>query len=265
MKDTKSAFKWIVNILKEHKIPFQITGGLAAIAYGSKRLLNDIDIEIPEIKMESLAKAVKKYIIYGPTRYVDDNWDIALMTLKYEGQEIDICGDTSKMRRAKNDEWTVNTVDFSEFETKKLFDLDVPVMRKDVLVKFKTVLGRKTDTEDIKQIQNFNKNMISFEEFKKVELKIGKILEAEKVEGSDKLVKLQVDLGEEKRQIVAGIAQAYEPDKLIGREIVVVANLEPRNLKGIESQGMLLAADGKEAGPVLLSPEKEVPPGSEVR
>jgi len=107
--------------------------------------------------------------------------------------------------------------------------------------------------------------MITFEEFKKVELKVGKIMEAEKIEGSDKLIKLQVDLGAEKRQIVAGIAKSYEIEKLIGREIAVVTNLEPRILKGVESQGMLLAADGGESGPVLLSIEKEVPPGSEIK
>jgi len=108
--------------------------------------------------------------------------------------------------------------------------------------------------------------MITFEDFKKIELRVGKIIEAEKVEGSEKLVKLQVDLGgADNRQIVAGIAQFYEPEKLIGREIIVVMNLEPRILKGIESNGMLLAADGGENGPVILAPEKEVAPGSEVR
>ncbi len=106
---------------------------------------------------------------------------------------------------------------------------------------------------------------ITFEEFKKLELKVGKILEAEKVAGSEKLLKLKVDIGSEIRQIVAGISQFYEPEKLIGREIVVVANLEPRTLKGIESQGMLLAASDAELGAVILSPEKEVTPGSEVR
>jgi methionine--tRNA ligase beta chain len=103
--------------------------------------------------------------------------------------------------------------------------------------------------------------MISFEEFKKIELKVGKVLNAEKIEGSEKLLKLIVDLGDEKRQLVAGIAKYYEPEDLIDKEIVVVANLEPKKLMGIESQGMLLAAnvDGE---PVILIPEKEVPPGT---
>lgn len=107
--------------------------------------------------------------------------------------------------------------------------------------------------------------MISFEEFKKVELRVAKIEEAEAVEGSEKLVRLQVSLGEEKRQIVAGIIKNYSPEELVGKEVVIVANLEPRELKGFVSQGMLLAADGKENGPVILVPQKEVEPGAEVR
>lgn len=102
---------------------------------------------------------------------------------------------------------------------------------------------------------------INFEEFKKVELRVVKVLEAERVEGSEKLLKLRVDLGSEQRQIIAGIGKAYAPENLIGREIVIVANLEPRTLMGFESQGMVLAASG-ENGPVLLNPEKDVPPGA---
>ena len=88
-----------------------------------------------------------------------------------------------------------------------------------------------------------------------------KVLEAERVEGSEKLLKLRVDLGSEQRQIIAGIGKTYAPENLIDREIVIVANLEPRTLMGLESQGMVLAASGED-GPVLLSPEKDVPPGA---
>ena len=105
--------------------------------------------------------------------------------------------------------------------------------------------------------------MISFEEFQKLDLKIGKIVAAEKVEKADKLLKLEVDLGEEKRQLVAGIAKFYKPEGLIGREIAVVVNLEPRTLMGLESQGMLLAADD-DGRPVLLKPDEEVPPGTKI-
>ena len=104
---------------------------------------------------------------------------------------------------------------------------------------------------------------IQFEDFKKVDLRVGKILEASRVEGSDKLVKLVVDIGLEKRQIIAGIGKAYAPEALLGKQIIVVANLAPRLLMGLESQGMLLAAS-VDGVPVILAPEKEVPPGSSV-
>lgn len=106
--------------------------------------------------------------------------------------------------------------------------------------------------------------MIDFDDFKKVELKIGRIVSAEEVEGSEKLLKLKVDLGEDARQIIAGLKTAYAPGELIGREIVVVTNLEPKIIKGLESRGMLLAASSAE-GPILLGPDKEAEPGAEIR
>lgn len=106
--------------------------------------------------------------------------------------------------------------------------------------------------------------MISFDDFKKIDLRVGKIRNAERVEGSEKLLKLAVDIGSEVRQLIAGIGKAYEPESLAGRSIVIVANLEPRIMMGLESQGMLLAASCGQK-PVLLAPDGDVPPGSEVR
>jgi len=105
--------------------------------------------------------------------------------------------------------------------------------------------------------------MIKFEDFKKLDLRVGKIVEAETVKGSEKLVKLRVDIGDETRQIVAGIGKFYKPEDLIGKEIIILANLEPKVLFGIESQGMLLAVEDGERI-TLLVPEKEVNPGSKV-
>ena len=102
------------------------------------------------------------------------------------------------------------------------------------------------------------------DDFKKVELKIANVISAERVEGSEKLLKLEVNLGEEKRQIIAGIGKVYEPETLIGKQIVIVANLESRSLMGLESQGMVLAANA-ESGPVLLVPDREIVPGTEIR
>lgn len=107
--------------------------------------------------------------------------------------------------------------------------------------------------------------MISIDDFAKLELKVGTVLEAEDVEGSEKLIKLKVDIGESgPRQILAGVKKWYKPEDFIGKQVVVVTNLEPRMMMGYESQGMLLAAD-TEDGPVFLTPSKQVPPGSKIR
>jgi methionyl-tRNA synthetase len=106
---------------------------------------------------------------------------------------------------------------------------------------------------------------ITIEEFMKVQLKVGRILEAEPLEGSDKLLKMQVMIGEQKRQIVAGIKKNYAPEDIVGMQVVVVANLKPAKLRGTESQGMLLAAVDAEGGAILLTPEKEAPEGAQVR
>jgi methionyl-tRNA synthetase len=104
---------------------------------------------------------------------------------------------------------------------------------------------------------------ISFDEFKNVQLKVATILEAEQVEKSKNLIKLQIDLGSEKRQILAGIKKFYEPEDLIGRQIIVVVNLQPATLMGEKSNGMLLAAD-IDGEPILLNVDREVPPGTDI-
>lgn len=104
---------------------------------------------------------------------------------------------------------------------------------------------------------------MTIDEFAQVDLRVGKIVSAERVEGSEKLLKLQVDLGEP-RQIVSGIGKRYAPEDLVGKEIVMIANLEPRTLMGLTSQGMLLAAHGEDGQPFLLMPDGAVPPGSKI-
>ncbi|MCL4406194.1 MAG: methionine--tRNA ligase subunit beta [Patescibacteria group bacterium] len=108
--------------------------------------------------------------------------------------------------------------------------------------------------------------MINIDDFKKIELKVAKIIAAERIAESEKLLKLKVSLGDEERQVLAGIAKYYDPEGLVGREIVMVANLEPRSLAGYESQGMLLAATDIASGePVIISPVKETAPGSGIK
>jgi methionyl-tRNA synthetase len=98
-----------------------------------------------------------------------------------------------------------------------------------------------------------------------VDLRVAQILVAERVPKADKLLRLEVDLGYEKRQILAGIAQCYEPEKLIGRKIVIVANLAPRKMRGLESNGMLLAASLEGGAPVLAGFLEEVPLGARLK
>ncbi len=113
--------------------------------------------------------------------------------------------------------------------------------------------------------------MISFDDFKKVELRTARVLTAQRVEGSEKLIRLELEVGKNEegsattRQIVAGIGLKYAPEDVVGKTIVVVANLEPRKLMGLESNGMLLAASNDEQGPVLLTTIGDIDSGSEIR
>jgi methionyl-tRNA synthetase len=105
---------------------------------------------------------------------------------------------------------------------------------------------------------------ITIEDFAKVDLRVARVLEAHPIEGADRLLRLVVDLGGETRQLVAGIKKSYLPESLVGKRIIVVANLKPAVLRGVESRGMLLAASTEE-GPILATFEKEVAAGSKVK
>jgi len=123
----------------------------------------------------------------------------------------------------------------------------------------------KTPPKPLKKQDAPADSLVSIEEFGRLDLRLGRVLAAEAVPGADKLLKLSVDLGEETpRQIVAGIAQHYKPEEVVGRQVVVVANLKPAKLRGVMSQGMLLAAVGKEKVR-LLAPDLDLPAGSKVR
>ncbi|WP_226990147.1 methionine--tRNA ligase [Caldanaerobacter subterraneus] len=123
-------------------------------------------------------------------------------------------------------------------------------------------LEKKTE-EKTKETKEEKIDYITIEDFSKVQLRVAEILEAEKVEGSDKLIKMKLKVGEEIRQIVGGIGKYYSPEELIGKKIIIVYNLQPRKLMGIESQGMLLAAtnEGKMA---LLTVDKDIESGSKI-
>lgn len=106
--------------------------------------------------------------------------------------------------------------------------------------------------------------MLAFDQFKEIDIKIGTILSATRVVGTDKLLHLEINIGSETRNIITGLAEFLDPKYLIGKQVPVLVNLVPRKIKGIESQGMILAVD-VDGHPVLIHPEHNVPPGSIVR
>jgi methionyl-tRNA synthetase len=105
---------------------------------------------------------------------------------------------------------------------------------------------------------------IVFDDFAKIDLRIGTVRHAEKLPKADKLLRLEVDMGGETRTIVSGIALHFAPEEVLGRQVVVVANLAPRKMRGVESHGMILMADDGQGGLRFISPDSEVPPGSSV-
>jgi methionyl-tRNA synthetase len=115
-----------------------------------------------------------------------------------------------------------------------------------------------------KKQKNENKSEIVYDDFAKLDLRVGTVTTCEKVEKADKLLKLTIDLGTETRTIVSGIALHYKSEEMVGKQVVVVVNLAPRKMKGIESQGMILTAEDKDGKLRLLKPEESVSPGSSV-
>lgn len=154
MKKAKEALQWILGILEKHNSLYEISGGLAAITYGSKRELADIDIDIPSDKFREVVEEVKPYIFQGPDWYHDKNWDLFYAKLEYAGQKIDICdGDSFKIVDDKTGEIVIDGIDFSELETREVFGIKVFVMPKEKLIRYKSVLGRDVDKLDIQQIK----------------------------------------------------------------------------------------------------------------
>lgn len=153
-RNTEKAFHWIVGLLKKHNIPFQISGGFAARVYGVNRELADIDIGIPDDRFEDILEEVKTYLIYGPEHYLDDEWDLKLMTLRYEGQKIDIAGrDNIKIFDKQQNEWVPAHRDLTISEDMEVYGVIVPVIPKEALIAYKKKIGREVDIEDIKQLE----------------------------------------------------------------------------------------------------------------
>jgi len=139
----KMGLEWILGIIRENNIDYQITGGLAAHLYGSEREVYDIDIEVYDIDVYKLADYCREYVIYGPERYMDENFDLLLMTLDFGGQYIDICGIETMYIRGE-----LQGVDLSTS-----VEVDgMKVVLKSDLIEYKRLLGREVDLVDISNI-----------------------------------------------------------------------------------------------------------------
>jgi len=105
---------------------------------------------------------------------------------------------------------------------------------------------------------------ITYEDFKRLDIRVGVVKRVERIKGADRLLKLNVDMGDEVRTIVAGIGECYQPDDLIGREVIVIANMRPTKFFGVVSEGMLLAVDD-DGTPIIISPERRAGAGKRVK
>ena len=152
-KKTTKAVEWIIGILNKHNIPYQIAGGFAAKLYGSERKLHDIDI--PDKDFPIILPEISQYIIYGPDRYVDGKWDCYLITLDYNGQEIDICGaDTLRINNKARTEWlewptAFNTLDMI------VEGVLVKVLHPQELIKYKKELDGEHQEIDIDAAEKY--------------------------------------------------------------------------------------------------------------
>lgn len=153
MKNTEAAFNWIIDILESLGIKYKISGGLAARTYGVNRELADIDIEVDDTEIIKIFDYVKPFVVFGPARYKDENWDLELMTIKYEDQEIDIAGGEAKIFNKQTKEWELCSSRHKNIEIKEVFGRKVPLESKESLIIYKTKLARKVDLEDIRQLK----------------------------------------------------------------------------------------------------------------
>lgn len=158
-KTQKSALIWITTLLKKYQIPFQLTGGFAARVYGASRPLADIDIDIPNDKFEIIKKDVSEFVTYGPEHFKSDKWDLLLMTLNYQGQEIDLSGiDHTKIFDDKRGLWVELSGNLSQATICNIDELILPVIPKSNLIAYKKILARPEDIVDVNEMGCKNKN-----------------------------------------------------------------------------------------------------------
>ncbi|MGO2007910.1 nucleotidyltransferase [Vreelandella alkaliphila] len=144
------AAQWIVGLLRERSIPFLICGGLAAKGYGSERELNDIDLFVHGEHFASVVQAGQQFVSKAAAHRQEEGWDLTYVQFKYEGIKVEVGNaDGSQIFDASHETWVPLNIDFSRYVTVHLLGLELPLMLKDDLVRYKSTLARPVDIEDI--------------------------------------------------------------------------------------------------------------------
>lgn len=147
------AMKWICALLDREGIAFRVAGGLAARWYGSDRPLVDIDLDVPEESLEKIASLVPDFVKFGPARFLDETWDLELLTLMYRDQQIDLNGaHRGRVFDKKRNTWVTLQTDFSQSPQCEILGCRVRVIPKDELVAYKSMLAREVDLLDVEAI-----------------------------------------------------------------------------------------------------------------
>jgi hypothetical protein len=148
------ALSWIVNLLGELRVPFQTVGGLAARAYGARRVLVDFDFYVPTVTLERVSAAAEDHLVRPPKHHRDENWDITFMILEYEGQRIELGGaDGARYFDRLRGVWEPVAIDFGSSVLCRVFDIEIPVMPFDELAAYKRALDREVDHRDLMEME----------------------------------------------------------------------------------------------------------------
>ena len=149
-KHPEVALAWVAGILNSHNIPFQVSGGLAAKVYGSDRPLADIDIDLPDEHLPLLADLLADHVVWGPARYLDQEWDLMLLTVNYAGCDIDLGGALgAKVFDRAASSWVPLGIRLESAVRLKVLGVEVPVITKDALIAYKSRLDRDVDRMDV--------------------------------------------------------------------------------------------------------------------
>jgi hypothetical protein len=154
MERVKRALKWVKGVLEHAGFSYQLSGGLAAHAYGAKRPIADIDIEVHDDAIHQLAPLLKDFTIEGPRRYKDESFDVLLLTLEYKGQKIDISGiDSERVHDLRTNAWVETRADLSKAVRRHVLGVTVPVIPEEKLEEYKKHTLRKVDRQDLKDVE----------------------------------------------------------------------------------------------------------------